>query len=136
MVAKSKEPLMKKRFFNSDEAPAPVGWYSQALEATDIRRLVFVSGQIPVSVDGQVPHGFGAQCRLAWANVSAQLRAADMTMENVVKITTYLSDRSYGQENRDIRREVFGDLAPASTVIITGIFDEKWLLEIEAIAVG
>jgi hypothetical protein len=45
------------------------------------------------------------------------------------------SDRKYGQENRDIRREVFGDLASASTVIITGIFDEAWLLEIEAIAV-
>jgi enamine deaminase RidA (YjgF/YER057c/UK114 family) len=127
---------MKKRFFNSNDVPAPVGWYSQAIEASDVRRVVFVSGQIPVSGDGQVPQGFGAQCRQVWANVSAQLRAADMTLENVVKITTYLSDRAYGQENRDIRHEVFGDLAPASTVIITGIFDEKWLLEIEAIAVG
>jgi 2-iminobutanoate/2-iminopropanoate deaminase len=114
--------------------PPPVGWYSQALEASDIKRIVFVSGQIPVSTDGQVPQGFQAQCRLAWANVSGQLRAADMTLENVVKITTFLSDRRYGQENRDIRREVLGDLAPASTVIITGIFDEQWLLEIEAIA--
>ena len=95
---------------------------------------MFVSGQIPVSTDGGVPQGFQAQCRLAWANMSAQLRAADMTLENVVKITTFLSDRRYGQENRDIRREVLGDLAPASTVIITGIFDEQWLLEIEAIA--
>jgi 2-iminobutanoate/2-iminopropanoate deaminase len=51
-----------------------------------------------------------------------------------VKITTYLSDRSYGRENRDIRREILGDLAPASTVIIAGIFDDRWLLEIEAIA--
>jgi enamine deaminase RidA (YjgF/YER057c/UK114 family) len=75
------------------------------------------------------------QSHLTWANVSAQLRAANMTLENVVKITTYLSDRKYGQENRDIRREVFGDLAPASTVIIAGIFDDAWLLEIEAIAV-
>jgi 2-iminobutanoate/2-iminopropanoate deaminase len=125
---------MKRRSFNSDEVPAPVGWYSQSVEASDIRRILFVSGQIPVSKAGRVPEGFAAQCRLAWANVSAQLRAAGMTLENVVKITTYLSDRKYGQENRDIRREVFGDLGPASTVIITGIFDEAWLLEIEAIA--
>ena len=55
---------------------------------------------------------------------------------NVVKITTYLSDRSYAQENRNIRREVLGDRAPANTVIIAGIFDDQWLLEIEAIAVG
>ena len=127
---------MKKKLINSDEAPLPVGWYSQALEVSDARRILFVSGQIPVTKDGQVPQGFGAQCRLVWANVSAQLRAADMTIDNVVKITTYLSDRSFGQENRDIRREIFGDRAPASTVIIAGIFDDQWLLEIEAIAVG
>jgi 2-iminobutanoate/2-iminopropanoate deaminase len=127
---------MKKRLLNAGDAPSPVGWYSQALEASDVRRVVSVSGQIPVTTDGVVPQGFQAQCRQAWANVSAQLRAADMTVENVVKITTYLSDRSYGQQNREIRREIFGDLAPASTVIIAGIFDDQWLLEIEAIGVG
>ena len=91
---------------------------------------------IKEGVDGEVPQGFGAQCRLVWANVLAQLRAADMTLDNIVKVTTFLSDRSYGQENRDIRREIFGDRAPATTVIITGIFDDQWLLEIEAIAAG
>jgi len=127
---------MKKRLINSDEAPPPVGWYSQALEVSDAQRILFVSGQIPVTKDGEVPRGFGAQCRLVWANVLAQLRAADMTLDNIVKVTTFLSDRSYGQENRDIRREIFGDRAPATTVIITGIFDDQWLLEIEAIATG
>ena len=125
---------MKKRLINSGEAPAPVGWYSQAVEASDVQRFVLVSGQIPVSKGGEVPQGFAAQCRLAWSNVQAQLRAADMTLDNVVKVTTFLSDRSYGQENRNIRREVLGDRAPAMTVIITGIFDDQWLLEIEAIA--
>jgi 2-iminobutanoate/2-iminopropanoate deaminase len=125
---------VKKRLINSDEAPLPVGWYSQALEVSDAQRILFVSGQIPVTKGGEVPQGFGAQCRLAWANVLAQLRAADMTTDNIVKVTTFLSDRSYGQENRDIRREIFGDRGPALTVIITGIFDDQWLLEIEAIA--
>ena len=127
---------MKKQLINSDEAPPPVGWYSQALEVSDAQRILFVSGQIPVTKDGEVPQGFGAQCRLVWANVLAQLRAADMTLDNIVKVTTFLSDRSYGQENRDIRREIFGDRAPATTVIITGILDDQWLLEIEAIAAG
>jgi 2-iminobutanoate/2-iminopropanoate deaminase len=125
---------MKKRLINADDAPAPVGWYSQALEASDVRRIVFVSGQIPVTKDGQVPQGFRSQCLLVWSNVAAQLRAANMTMDNIVKITTYLSDRRHGQENRAIRKEVFGDRAPASTVIIAGIVDDQWLLEIETIA--
>ena len=42
--------------------------------------------------------------------------------------------RSQLEANREIRQEVLGSHAPALTVIITGIFDEKWLLEIEATA--
>ena len=57
-----------------------------------------------------------------------------MDLANLVKVTTYLSDRGYGLENRAIRNEVLGDLAPALTVVITGIFESRWLLEIEAIA--
>lgn len=125
---------MNKRLINAPGAPAPVGGYSQALEISEVRRTVYVSGQVPVTKDGSVPEGFGAQCRLVWANIEAQLRAADMTLDNIVKLTTYLADRRYGQENREVRREVLGDRLPASTAVIAGIFDERWLLEIEAIA--
>lgn len=125
---------MNKRRINAEVAPQPVGWYSQAIEASEVQRLVFVSGQIPVTRDGGVPDGFAAQARQAWANVDAQLRAAGMTLGDIVKATTFLSDRRCGLENRNIRREIFGDHGPALTVVITGIFDEKWLLEIEAIA--
>ena len=63
-----------------------------------------------------------------------QLRAVDMTLANIVKVTIFLSDRKFSVENRTVRNEVLGDLAPALTVIITGIFDSAWLLEIEAVA--
>ena len=59
-----------------------------------------------------------------------------MGLKNVIKHTTFLSDRRYRAQNSQIRRDVFGDLEPALTVIITGIFDEGWLLEIEAVAVA
>ena len=45
-----------------------------------------------------------------------------------------LSDRKYNIENRAVRAEVLRDFAPALTVIIAGIFDEAWLLEIEVVA--
>jgi enamine deaminase RidA (YjgF/YER057c/UK114 family) len=86
-------------------------------------------------MDGQVPPDFAGQCRLAWANVTAQLRAAGMDIRNLAKVTIFLSDRRYAVENRAIRNEVLQGHAPALTVIITGIFDEAWLLEIEALAV-
>jgi 2-iminobutanoate/2-iminopropanoate deaminase len=53
-----------------------------------------------------------------------------------VKVTTYLSDRCFGAENGRLRQEILGDRTPAVTVIIAGIFDAAWLLEIEAIAVS
>lgn len=57
-----------------------------------------------------------------------------MTMHNLVKVTTFLSSREYAVANRVARQSALGDHTPALTVIITGIFDEQWLLEIEAIA--
>jgi 2-iminobutanoate/2-iminopropanoate deaminase len=57
-----------------------------------------------------------------------------MSVANLVKVTVFLSSRDYALANREIRQEVLGSHAPALTVIITGIFDEKWLLEIEATA--
>jgi 2-iminobutanoate/2-iminopropanoate deaminase len=59
-----------------------------------------------------------------------------MSLDNLVKVTTYLSDRRYGRENSEIRQEVLGGRAPALTVVIAGIYDEAWLLEIEALAVA
>ena len=108
--------------------------YAQAHLTIAASRLLFVSGQVPVLPDGSVPAGFDAQCRVVWQNVRAQLEAGGMTLANLVKITMFLSDRAFRADNTRIRKEVLGDLAPAITVIITGIFDEAWLLEIEAVA--
>ena len=125
---------MHTRKINAPDAPGPVGGYSQAVEIANASRVLFISGQIPVSADGTVPSGFREQARVAWANVEAQLKAAGMSLDNVVKHTTFLADRKYGGENGHVRREVFGELRPALTVVVAGIFDEAWLLEIEAIA--
>jgi enamine deaminase RidA (YjgF/YER057c/UK114 family) len=120
---------MKHRPINPTEMS-----YAQAHEVSNASRMLFISGQIPVGSDDHVPLDFKSQCRLAWANVEAQLKAAEMTLDNLVKVTTFLSDRRYRQENYEVRMEVLGERAPALTVIITGIYDEAWLLEIEAVA--
>jgi len=125
---------MQTRAINAPDAPAPPSNYAQTLEVAGAKRLLMVSGQIPVAQDGTVPNDFEAQCRLAWGNVEAQLRAAGMTLDNLVKVTIFLSSRDYNMDNRRIREQVMGARQIALTVIITGIFDEKWLLEIEAIA--
>jgi 2-iminobutanoate/2-iminopropanoate deaminase len=127
---------MKIRPINASDAPAPVASYAQAVEVTNAARILYISGQIPVGKDGSVPSGFGDQFRMAWANIEAQLRAADMTLDNLVKITVFLADRRFAAESREVRRAILGDRRPALTVIIAGIFDAAWLVEIEAVAVA
>jgi 2-iminobutanoate/2-iminopropanoate deaminase len=122
---------MKHKFIN------PTGSaYSQALELTKHERLVFVSGQVPADENDVVPVAFKDQCELAWKNVQKQLQEADMDLNNIVKVTIFLSDRKYREENIVVRNKILGEHQPALTIIITGIYDEKWLLEIEAIAVA
>ena len=108
--------------------------YAQAHEISGFQRLLFISGQVPENERGEVPADFDWQCRLAWANVDRRLKSAGMTFDNLVKVTIFLADRSYREANARIRREILGDRSPALTIIITGIYDERWLLEIEAIA--
>jgi 2-iminobutanoate/2-iminopropanoate deaminase len=126
--------LSRFSYFNSPQAPAPSGGYAQAVEVPVAARTLYISGQIPVDCDGRVPGEFGPQCRLVWSHISAQLGAAGMTLDNLVKVTTYLADRRYAAENSSVRREILGARTPALTVLIAGIYDSAWLLEIEAVA--
>ncbi len=128
--------MLERRTINAPDAPQPAGGYAQAVDVAGFSRVLHVSGQIPVAQDGTVPPGFGDQCRLVWANVEAQLRAAEMTLDDVVKVTIYLADRRDAAENGDVRRTVLAGRTPALTVVIADIYDDAWLLEIEVIAVA
>jgi enamine deaminase RidA (YjgF/YER057c/UK114 family) len=108
--------------------------YAQAQLVTAPARLLFISGQVPADAQDQVPKTFEEQCRLTWRNVESQLKAAGMALTDLVKVTVFLSDRQYRAANAAVRKEVLGTHTPALTIIITGIYDEEWLLEIEAIA--
>ncbi|GLY90909.1 RidA family protein [Actinoallomurus iriomotensis] len=118
------------------DAPEAAGGYTQALSVEAGSRLLFVSGQIPETREGEVPQDFEDQCRLVWTNILAALREANLDASNLVKVTTFLSDRRYADINSRVRREILGEHRPALTVIIAEIYDSQWLLEIEAIAAG
>lgn len=121
---------------SAPDAPRAVGNYAQALEVRGASRFVFVSGQIPMRLDGTLAPDFEGQARQVWAHVLAQLGEAGMGVANIVRVTTYLADRSHARQNREIRQLVLGEHAPALTVIIAEIFDPAWLLEIEVVAAG
>jgi 2-iminobutanoate/2-iminopropanoate deaminase len=110
------------------------GGYSHAVEVSPNCRYLFISGQIPVRPDGSVPATFPAQCHVVWDNLLSILTTAGYEPKDLVKVTTFLASATHGDDNGAIRRERLGDLRPALTVVITGIYDGSWLLEIEAVA--
>jgi 2-iminobutanoate/2-iminopropanoate deaminase len=67
-------------------------------------------------------------------NLQAQLRDAGMSFDNVVKLNTILPDLANIGELRRIRAEVIGDRKPASTLVIGGLVDPLYKIEIEAVA--
>jgi 2-iminobutanoate/2-iminopropanoate deaminase len=109
--------------------------YSHAVEVPSGTRLLFVSGQVGVDSDYRVvAGGFGPQCRQAIANVETILKSADMGLKDVVKITAFLTRREDLTALRDERTKHLA-VAPAVTaVIVAGLHDPEWLIEIEALA--
>jgi enamine deaminase RidA (YjgF/YER057c/UK114 family) len=122
------------RPLTGDGSPPVEGSYPQAVETTGATRWLHLSGQIPVAPDGSLAADFRGQCEQVWSNLETQLAAAGMTLDNLVKVTTFLSDRRDALDNREVRLARLAGRQPALTVIVTGLFDEAWRVEIEAVA--
>jgi len=114
----------------------PVGGYSHAIETGPNARHLFISGQIPEHPDGTVAPDFESQCAQVWENIGAILKAAGLGYENLVKVTTYLTDHTQAEANGAIRRRYLGEHKPALTVIVVQTLAPQWHLEIEAVAVA
>ena len=127
---------MQRRAINAPNAPAPAGAYSQAVEVTGGTRTLWISGQVGAAIDGTVPPDALAQSKLAWASLIAQLQAAGMEIDNIVKLVTIVPDAADIPATRTARSEVLGDRKPASTLIVGGLANPAWKVEIEAVAVA
>jgi len=77
-----------------------------------VSRTLYVSGQVGVASDGSAPESAEAQSALAWRNLRAQLRAAGMGIENLVKITTIVPDPDDIPAGRAGRADVLGAHRP------------------------
>jgi reactive intermediate/imine deaminase len=109
--------------------------YSQGIQ---IGNSVYVSGQVALDAEGNVV-GKGdmkAQTRQALENVKTVLEASGASMEDVVKVTVYVTDISRLAETHEVRSQFFPDPPPASTgVEISALAFPDLLVEIEAVAV-
>lgn len=126
---------MTRRVVDIPEIASPRGHYSHAVTAEG--RVVYVAGQLPISADGAVSGTTAeAQAEQVFANLIAVLRAASATLEDVVKTTVYLIDRNDREAVGRVRAAHFGADPPANTLlIVSGLADPRYLVEIDAIAV-
>jgi enamine deaminase RidA (YjgF/YER057c/UK114 family) len=124
------------RFLNPGDAPAPASRYSQGvLVPANARRLV-ISGQIGMTRDGKVLDGLEAQLRQTWQNILAVLREGGMSVTDLVKVTSFVTDPKAVALTRQVRDEVLQDHQPASTfLVVAGLAMPSLLCEIEAEAV-
>ena len=107
--------------------------FSRAVRAGD---RVLVSGTAPIWPDGSCDPDVYVQARRCLEIVVVALSDAGASAADVVRTRTYLTDASYADEVGRAHGEVFGDVRPASTmVVVAGLLDPRWKVEIEAEAV-
>jgi 2-iminobutanoate/2-iminopropanoate deaminase len=128
---------MSKQVIRTDQAPAPVGPYNQAIAASG--QMLFVAGQIPLDpASGQIV-GEGditAQTQQVMANLEAILTVAGATWENVVKTSVFLTDLANFVPMNQVYAEYFvEDTAPARACVEVSRLPKDVLVEIECIAV-
>jgi enamine deaminase RidA (YjgF/YER057c/UK114 family) len=113
----------------------PFARYSHGVEVPAGKRLVLVSGQLGVAPDDSVPEDAGAQAELCFANISAVLADAGMTLADIVRINAYVTDRAHMRPYMDVRDRLVADPPPASTLmIVSGFTRAEFKVEIEVIA--
>lgn len=126
---------MPMKSHNPPGAPAPASRYSQAVEVTEARRWLHLSGQVGAAPDGTLAQGAQAQHEQTWRNILAILEAAGMGPQNLVKITCYVTSADQVATFREVRDRMTAGAKPAATlVVVAGLANPAWLVEIEAVA--
>jgi 2-iminobutanoate/2-iminopropanoate deaminase len=126
---------MSLKTHNPPELFPPYRNYSHAMEVHGDSRLLFISGLNGYLKDGKtMPESFEEQAEIIWTHIQTILQAADMTMQNIVSLRTYLADPKYDEANVQMRVKFLGKHRPASTVVCCQLLEPKWKLEIEAVA--
>ena len=107
---------MSKDAIHSDAAPSAIGTYSQAIRTGN---LVFLSGQIPLDPQSMEISGddFEARARRVFDNLGAVAVAAGGTLDNVVKLTIYLTDLDNFATVNSVMEDYFEQPFPARAAV-------------------
>lgn len=125
---------MDKKVIFSNNAPAAIGPYSQAIEANG---MLFLSGVLPIdpSTGLLIEGGAKEQTAQIFQNIKAVLSAAGADVSNIVKTTVFLDDMSLFADMNEVYAAQFKDVFPARSAFAVKSLPKNALVEIEVIAV-
>ncbi|MDI6802945.1 MAG: RidA family protein [Bacteroidota bacterium] len=124
---------MRKKIY-TENAPAPIGPYSQAIIGSGC--FLFTAGQIPIDpASGQIVAGdIKAQTNQVLKNLAAILEASGATLQSVLKTTVYLTDMNEFAGMNEVYGEFFSESPPARTTVQVSRLPRDVKVEIEAVA--
>jgi 2-iminobutanoate/2-iminopropanoate deaminase len=126
---------MKQQVINPVEGIYPATPdYVHAIELSAMQRLLLVSGTMGLDAEGQAAATLSEQLTLIWSNIRRILAEAGMTLDNVVRVTSYLTDAAFASENQKARIAALGSRRVPTTAIVVGTLSADWLVEIEVMA--
>ena len=114
----------------------PFGNYSHGI-LNKKTGLLLISGQLGIDVNGEIPKLFSKQAELCFSNIRAILKEANYSLFDVLKVTTFVTNRKFFRDYMKVRDNVFREVSikPASTLlIVSGFTKPSFSIEIEVIA--
>lgn len=123
---------MTRQIIHTDRAPKAIGPYSQAVRAGD---LVFLSGQIPLDPATMelVSGDFEAEVRRAFENLKAVVEAAGGRLEQVVKLTLFLTDLAHFPKVNEVMASFFKEPFPARSTVGVSQLPKGSRFEVECV---
>lgn len=112
----------------------PSSDYIHAMEVRNPQRLLYTAGTMGLDPSGAPGATFEEQLVLIWNNLRAILASAEMTVDNIVRLTTYLRDAAHAEANGAARVAALGGRVIPTTAIVVQTLLSEWLVEIEVVA--
>jgi 2-iminobutanoate/2-iminopropanoate deaminase len=110
--------------------------YAHAVEVRGHERVLHVAGTMGLRPDGTPGATLAEQLDLVWANITAILGSAGMTVDNIVRLTSYLTDAAHAEANARARQEALRGRRVPTTAIVVQTLASEWLVEIEVVAMA
>ena len=125
---------MNRAVMPSSIAP-PAANYAHAVLSDGASRLLHTSGVVPIAPDGSVPDELAAQAAVVWSNIAAILEASDMSIGDVVSVTTYVVVGAELGPVMAARDAAFaGHVAASTLVTVPALARPEWRVEVAVVA--